>query len=75
MALYFNVFPKEADKFLKEAEESEKEYEDYQGQLYNKTVKYINSMTKEELVDALLDTFNYAPKCVYERFVRGRVGY
>ena len=32
-------------------------------------------MTKEELVEALLDTFNYAPEWVYEKFVRDRIGY
>ena len=33
VALYFTVFPKEVDKFLKEVEEAEKEYEEGCGNL------------------------------------------
>ena len=73
IALYFTVFPKEIDKFLKEAEEAEKEYEEYEKELYNKMIKYINSMSKTELKEALIETLNMAPEWVYDRFVRDRV--
>lgn len=75
VALYFTAFPDEVDKFLKEVEEAEKEYETYEEELYNKTIKYINSMSKNELKEALIETLNVAPEWVYDRFVRDRVGY
>lgn len=75
VALYFTAFPDEVDKFLKEVEEAEKEYEVYEEELYNKTIKYINSMSKNELIEALIETLNVAPEWVYDRFVRDRVGY
>lgn len=73
IAMYFTIFPKEADKFLKDAEEAEKEYAKYEEELYNKTIKYINSMSKVELKKALIETLNIAPEWVYERFTRDRV--
>lgn len=75
VALYFTAFPDEVDKFLKEVEEAEKEYKVYEEELYNKTIKYINSMSKNELKEALIEILNVAPEWVYDRFVRDRVGY
>lgn len=75
VALYFTAFPDEVDKFLKEVEEAEKEYEAYEEELYNKTIKYINSMSKNEVKEALIEILNVAPEWVYDRFVRDRVGY
>lgn len=75
IALYFTVFPKEVDTFLKEVEEAEKEYEAYEEELYKKTIKYINSMSKNELKEALIEILDVSPKWVYDRFVRDRVGY
>ena len=75
VALYFTAFSDEVDKFLKEVEEAEKEYKAYEEELYNKTIKYINSMSKNELKEALIEILNVAPEWVYDRFVRDRVGY
>ena len=73
MALYFTVFPFEVDKFLKEIEEKQKKYVEYQEELYDKVVKHVNTMTKNELEGALIDILNVAPEWVYERFVRDYV--
>ena len=73
MALYFTVFPLEVDKFLKELEEKQKKYVEYQEELYNKVVKHVNTMTKKELEGALIDILNVAPEWVYDRFVRDYV--
>lgn len=75
VALYFTVFPKEVDTFLKEVEEAEKEYKAYEEELHKKTIKYINSMSKNELKEALIETLDVSPEWVYDRFVRNRVGY
>ena len=60
---------------MKKVEEAEKEYKAYEEELYNKTIKYINSMSKNELKEALIEILNIAPEWVYDRFVRDRVGY
>ena len=73
VALYFMVFPEEADKFIEDAQKAEEEYQDYQEKLYKKVVSHINSMSKKELVDALVYTLNVAPEWVYEKFVRDYV--
>lgn len=75
IALYFKTFPNEVNIFLKEVENAQKEYEEYEDEVYNKTIKYINSMTKAELVDTLVEIFDIAPGWVYDKFVRERVDY
>lgn len=75
VALYFMVFPEEADKFIEDAQKAEEEYQDYQEKLYKKVVSHINSMSKKELVDALIYILNVAPEWVYDEFVRDHVRY
>jgi len=60
---------------MKEVEESQKEYENYEKEIYNKTLRRINSMTKSELQEALTLILNIAPEWVYERFVRDHIGW
>lgn len=74
VALYFTIFPDEVDVFLKTAEEAQKEYEEYENNLYDKTTNYIKSMPKSELQNALIEILNIAPDWVYDRFVRDYVG-
>jgi len=60
VATFFTAFPEEAKNFEEEQERLQAEYEDYQEKLYNKTQKYISSMTKKELISELsyiLDLF------------------
>lgn len=75
VALYFTVFPKEADKFVEDAQKAQEEYEDYQEKLYEKVVSRIHSMSKKELIDALIDMLNVCPDWVYDRFVRDYIDY
>ena len=75
VALYFTVFPNEVDNFLKEVEESQKKYEEYEEELYKKTLKRINSMSKIELQESIVEILNIAPEWVYDRFVRDKVGF
>ena len=74
VALYFTIFPDEVAVFLKEVEESQKEYEEYENNLYNKTINYIRTMSKSELEEAIIEILNVAPEWVYDRFVRDYVG-
>ena len=48
---------------------------EFSEELYKKTIKYINSMSKNELKEALIEILDVSPKWVYDRFVRDRVGY
>ena len=75
VALYFTVFPEEVDKFLKEVEEAEKEYEEYEKEIEKKLIKYVNSMSKEELRQAILELLYDGPEWMYDRFIRDRIGY
>lgn len=74
VALYFTIFPNEVKVFLKDVEEAQKEYEEYENNLYNKTINYIKAMSKSELEEAIIDILNVAPEWVYDRFVRDYVG-
>ena len=51
----------------------EEEYEKYQNKEYENTIKYINNMSKKELVLELTYTFDYAPEWVYDNFIRRNV--
>ena len=70
VALYFKIFPEEAKKLIDEAKTTEKEYEKYQDELYNKTTTKIRKMNKSELQDALINILDEAPEWIYDRFVR-----
>ena len=75
VALYFTVFPDEVDKFLKEVEEAEKEYEEYEKEIEKKLIKYINSMSKDELRETVLELLYDGPEWLYDRFVRDKIRY
>ena len=45
------------------------EYEEYQQEIYNKLIKYIDKMTKSELKDELLSILNDCPEWIYDIFV------
>lgn len=70
VATLFTAFPEEAKNFEEEQERLREEYEDYQEKMYNKTQKYISSMTKKELIDEISYILDYAPDWVYNDFVR-----
>lgn len=54
VALYFSVFPKEADRIVKEAEEWEAGEEKRRQEEYQEILKYVNSLSKQELREQLL---------------------
>ena len=66
VALYFTIFPQAAENFINE---------EYQNVLYEKTIKYIYSMPKKDLQEALIAILNISPDFVYERFVRDHIDY
>lgn len=54
VALFFSIFPEEADKAIKEAEEWEAEEEQRQQEEYKEIEKYVNSLSKQQLRDELI---------------------
>ena len=70
VALYFAVFPKEADKYLAAVEQAEKEAEEYEEQIYDLVGQKISRMKKAELQDALWQVLMDGPEWVFDRFVR-----
>ena len=75
ISLYFTVFPKEVDIFLKKVEEAEREYEKYEEELERKMIKYVKSMSKAELQETVFELLYDSPEWVYDRFIRYKVGY
>ncbi len=55
IALFFTVFPKEADRYIAEIEKYEREEEEREQERYDQIVKYVNSLSKEELGIALIN--------------------
>ena len=70
VATYFNIVPNSAKEFEEEQEKLQEEYEQYQDNEYNNAIKYINRMSKKELVEELTYIFDYAPEWVYNDFIK-----
>lgn len=70
VALFFTVFPGEADKYLEEIEQAEKEAEEYEEKLNDLVEEKIAKMKKSELQDALWWALTESPDWVFERFAR-----
>jgi len=54
VALFFAVFPKEAERYMAEIEEYEKEEEQREQECYDRIAKYVKGLSKEELRIALI---------------------
>lgn len=70
VALYFAVFPDEAENFYKELLWCEEEAEQYEDMLREKVIRYVNHMKKAELQQALIDILFSGPEWQYDHFVR-----
>ena len=75
VALYFSVFPREAEKYYKEVLEYEEEEERRQEELDKKIVAYIKSLSKDELRQTLYEVLYDGADWVFERFVREHIDY
>ena len=70
VATYFSVVPGSAKEFEDEQNRLQEEYEEYQEKQYINVIKFINKMSKEELIEELIHVFDYAPEWVYNDFIR-----
>ena len=69
IATYLSIVPGSAKEFEEKQNRLQEEYEEYQKNEYKKVIKFINKLSKKELVQELLYIFDYAPEWVYSDFV------
>lgn len=70
VATYFTAFPNEAVSFEEEQNRLQEEYEKEQKEEYDKAIKYLNRMSKQELIEELIQVFDYGPEWIYNDFVK-----
>ena len=70
VATYFTVSPKEAINFEEEQNRLQEEYEKEQEEEYDKVIRCLNRMSKQELIEELIQIFDYGPEWIYDNFVR-----
>ena len=75
IALYFSVFPEEAERYYKDVIEYEEEEERLQEELDNKVIEYIDSLSEAELRQTLYEVLYDGADWVFERFVREHIEY
>ncbi len=75
VALYFTAFPDEAKNYYDEVIKYEEEEEKRQEEIDRKVIKYINSLSKEELRNTLYEVLYDGADWVFERFVREHIDY
>lgn len=69
VAVFFTVFPGEAQKFYDEAMAYQEEEERRQDELEDKLIKYVSKMKKAELQQKLLELLFDGPEWQFERFL------
>ena len=70
VATYFTAFPNEAVSFEEEQNRLQEEYEKEQEGEYDKAIKYLNRMSKQDLIEELIQVFDYGPEWIYNDFVK-----
>ncbi|MDO4379761.1 MAG: SWIM zinc finger family protein [Clostridia bacterium] len=75
IALYFTLFPDEAQNYYDMTVRYREEEEKRQEEIENKVIKYINSLSKEELRNTLYDVLYDGPEWLFERFVHENIDY
>lgn len=69
VALYFTAYPKEAEQYILDLENSCAEAEEYQRELEHQVVTYVTKMKKAEMQQALLQLLFDGPEWQYRRFI------
>ena len=73
VATYFTIFPEEATNFEEEQNRLCEEYEKEKEEEYGKVIKCLNKMSKKELIEELIQVFDYGPEWIYDNFVRRNI--
>ena len=69
------IFPNEAKEYYDEVMKYEEEEQKRQDEIDRKVIKYINSLSKEELRNTLYEVLYDGADWVFERFVREHIDY
>ena len=70
VALYFTVFPEEANRYYKEVKEAEEEAEREQMRIEEALIDCVSGMKKDDLRQALLQILFEGPEWQLDRFIR-----
>ena len=70
VATFFAALPRKAKEFEEEEERLQEEYEKEQEEEYCKAIKCLNKMTKQELINELIQVFDYGPEWIYNDFIK-----
>ena len=70
VATFFAALPKEATDFEEEQERLQEEYEKEQEEEYERAIKHLNKMSKQELIQEMIQVFDYGPEWIYNDFVK-----
>lgn len=73
MAVYFSVYPKEAERLNQEALAYEEEKEKQQEELSDMLIAYIMKMKKAELQEALVEILFGGPEWQYDNFIQNNI--
>ncbi len=65
--------PRESKEFEEEQERLQEEYEKEQEEEYDKAIKCLNKMSKQELINELIQVFDYGPEWIYNDFVKRKL--
>lgn len=68
VALYFGVFPEEADKYIRKIEEDENEREEFFEELPERIEEYVRGLSKSELQELALSLIGNLSKYELEEF-------
>ena len=69
VALFFTVFPDEAEKYYEDVVKAQQEEEEYAEKLADRLIAYVNKMSKSDLQDELLRLLFDGPEYQYNRFL------
>ncbi len=70
IAVYFTVFPKEAERIYREAMEYEEQEAEREALIAERLASHIHKMKKAQLEEALLHLLRCGPDWQYDQFVR-----
>ena len=73
VATYFTALPREAKEFEEEQTRLQEEYEKEQKEEYDKAIECLNKMSKQELINELIQVFDYGPEWIYNDFVKRNI--
>ena len=75
VALYFSIFPDEAEEYIREVEKSEEEREELNRAMDEMLIKHLKSLTKQQLKDDLYELINSLPEWMKEKYIVEKIIY